>query len=350
MGFYYSLNKLKRRLFLRNFFLLYQNHRVPPPGFVVWDSTKSCNLKCIHCGSQGNGRDELDSKEVMIILDQLAAAGVGRFQITGGEPLLRKDLFQILHYAAKRFSVSLTSNGYYLDEEKAGLLAEAGVSSVQISIDGPDEVHDTIRGDPQSYTMAIDAVKALKSYPQITVGVSTTVMPHNLESLTRLQEILVPLKVAFWSLGIVMPTGKARNDCSLWLTQAQFGFLLDFIEKARREISIEFNENFPYLGESDRRIRRSPKLCPAGILSCCIGVDGRLRGCSDQDDSNLYWEGDLRQDSFSDIWQRGFRRYRTPEMLNNDQRCRQCADSEDCRGGCWVMREQNLHCYLDYLR
>jgi organic radical activating enzyme len=123
MGSFYTLNNLKRRLFLRNFNLLYKNNRVPPPAFVIWESTKRCNLRCIHCCSQNSGQEDLNLQAVQLILDQLSSLGVPRLQITGGEPLLRNDLFEILHRAKeKQLSTSLTSNGLYLNEEKASWL------------------------------------------------------------------------------------------------------------------------------------------------------------------------------------------------------------------------------------
>jgi len=102
MGFLYSLNRLKQHLFLKNLSLLYDNYRFPPPNYVVWDSTKLCNLKCVHCGSEDLSSNELDLVEIMTILDQVAAAGVRRLQITGGEPLLREDLFRVLHHAVAK--------------------------------------------------------------------------------------------------------------------------------------------------------------------------------------------------------------------------------------------------------
>jgi radical SAM protein with 4Fe4S-binding SPASM domain len=346
MGFYYFWNQLKQRLLLRNFTLLYKNNRVPPPSFVVWDATKCCNLDCIHCSSVDLEGNELDLIEIMTILDQVAAAGVRRLQITGGEPLLREDLFRVIHYAAvKKFSVSLASNGYFIDEEKAELLVKAGISLVQVSIDGPSDIHNAIRGDVESFIKAVEAVRALKKQSEIHVGVATTVMPQNLSSLPELQSILVPLKVDFWSLGVVMPAGKAKDNPALFLDPEQFHTLLDFIPRARHRIHVELVENYPYLGKLDSLIRRYPKICPAGILSCCIGVDGWLRGCPDQEDTEHFREGDLRQDRFNDLWQCKFHRYRDQSVLLNDPQCGQCTDAVSCRGGCWVMREKNLHCY-----
>jgi radical SAM protein with 4Fe4S-binding SPASM domain len=288
---------------------------------------------------------------MLAIIDQLALALVPRLQVTGGEPLLREDLFDVLRYAADKYLItSLTSNGYYLNEETANSFAKVKVSVVQISLDGPAYVHNVIRGNLESYTRAIEAIKVLRKYPQITVGVSTTVMPQNLESLPELKDLLISHKLDYWSLGIVMPTGKAKHNQSLFLNPEQFGFLLKFIKQSQREIPIEFAENFPYLGKLDHQIRRSPKICPVGILSCCIGVDGQVRGCSDQSSSDTYSEGDLRKEPFIEIWQKGFQRYRTQEVLEKDSNCRLCISKSSCRGGCWVMREKNLHCYMNYIQ
>jgi len=350
MGFLYSLNRLKQHLFLKNLSLLYDNYRFPPPNYVVWDSTKLCNLKCVHCGSEDLSSNELDLVEIMTILDQVAAAGVRRLQITGGEPLLREDLFRVLHHAvAKNISVSLASNGYFIDDMNADLLVKAGVSLVQISLDGPSEIHNAIRGNAESYARAVNAIEVLKTHPHVQVGVSTTVMPQNLAALPELFAVLVPLKADFWSLGIVMPSGRAKNNPALFLDPEQFISLINFIKITRKKMRVEFVENFPYLGKFDNQIRRSPKLCPAGILSCCIGVDGWLRGCPDQEDNSHFREGYLQQDDFQVIWQRAFRRYRNQVMVENDPKCHRCTDLEKCRGGCWVMREQSLHCYRDYI-
>jgi radical SAM protein with 4Fe4S-binding SPASM domain len=350
MGIDYILAVLRRRLFLKNFSLLSTEGKIPPPAFVVWDATKRCNLNCIHCSSQDRGLSELSLGQIKDILDELASIGVRRFQITGGEPLLRSDLCEILEYAAaKRISTSLATNGFLLDKARAEKLVSAGISSIQVSLHGPASVHNAIAQHRASFTRAVDSLRILRAIHGITVGVATTVMPLNLASLNELKALLLPLKIDYWSISSVLPAGKANDLPDLYLNPSQFRLLLEFIKNSRRHVSVEYAENFPYLGKYDRYVRRGPRMCPAGVLSCCIGVDGHVKGCPDQADSDIYREGDLITQRFSDIWQQGFQRYRQWQALETDIRCKTCTDREKCHGGCVIMREKRIHCYQDYL-
>ena len=349
MNFYYSLSKLKQKLLLKNFEILYQRNKINPPNFVVWDSTKKCNLDCIHCGSQENQQRELNTKEVENILDQLASFGVRNFQITGGEPLLREDFIEVLNYADKKgVSTSFASNGYYIDEDKAKSISKANVSLIQISIDGTKDIHNSIRKSPESFDRAINAIKLLKEHSGDKISVATTVMPQNIDSLVQLKGELIALNIDFWNIGTVMPVGKAKGNPSLFLSKEQFGYLMRFIIASKKAINIEIGENFPYLGKWDKAIRRTPKICPIGIFSCCIGVDGHIRGCPDQPDTNYFREGNIQSETFKEIWKKAFERYRNRDILREDQKCSVCNHKSDCFGGCWVMRENNLQCILSY--
>jgi radical SAM protein with 4Fe4S-binding SPASM domain len=350
MNFRYSLSRLKQRLFLKNFDVMYRYGNISPPNSVVWDSTRRCNLECVHCGSHGNYERELDTSEIKDVIDQLSLLGVKNFQVTGGEPLLRKDLIDVLIYADGRgLKTSFASNGYYIDENKAMSISKANVYSIQISIDGTKEIHNQIRKNAESFDNAIGAIRSLRKNSGSKVGVATTVMPQNIDSLARLKEMLLSLDIDFWNLGTVMPVGKAENNPSLYLSKEQFNSLMDFAVNSREDIKIDIGENFPYLGRFDEMVRRNPKICPVGILSCCIGADGHIRGCPDQPDSDFYREGCIRDEKFKDIWERGFRRYRNRDVVREDKRCSSCGYKADCFGGCWVMRKGNLHCIRDYV-
>ena len=350
MNFYYSLSKLKQKIFLKNFDILYQHSKINPPRFVVWDSTKRCNLDCIHCGSEGNYEKELNTQEIKDILNQLVVFGVDTFQVTGGEPLLRKDIMDVLTYANKKgLNTSFATNGYYIDEDKAKSISEANVSLIQISIDGTKNVHNSIRKDSKSYDKAVNAIRLLKNLSDSKICVATTVMPQNIETLVQLKDILISLNIDLWNIGIVMPMGKAKENPSLFLSKEQFSYLMNFVINSKKEINIEIGENFPYLGNFDKKIRKTPKICPVGILSCCIGADGHIRGCPDQPDTDFYREGNIRTETFEEIWGKGFKRYRDRDILKEDKKCSTCTHRTDCFGGCWVMRENKLHCILDYI-
>lgn len=349
MNFHYSLSKLRQKLLLKNFEILYKHNKIIPPGSVMWDSTKRCNLDCIHCGSHGNYEKELDTKEIKGIIDQLVSYGVHDFQITGGEPLLRADFIEVLTYANETgLNTSFTSNGYFIDETNAETISKANVSLIQISVDGIKDIHNSIRNNQKSYDKAINAIKLLNEATDSKISVMTTVMPRNMSALARLRDILIPLNIDFWNIGTVMPIGKARGNPQLFLSKEQFSHLLGFIIDTKKEIDIEIGENFPYLAEFEKKIRGNPKICPVGILSCCIGTDGHIRGCPDQPDTDFYREGYVLTDTFEEIWRRGFKRYRDREIFEKDKECSICNYKNDCFGGCWVMREDNLHCILNF--
>jgi len=350
MSFYYSLLRLRQKSFLESIDLLYAHGKVNPPNTVVWDSTKKCNLDCIHCGSEGNYGGELSTEEIKSIIDQLSSFGVEHFQITGGEPTLRTDFIDISTYAGKRgLKTSFASNGYSIDEDKAKSISKADVSLIQISIDGTEGIHNSIRKNPESFERAINAINLLKKHTNAKITASTIVMPQNIKSLPELKSILKSLKISFWNIGTVMPVGKAKNNQSLFLSGEQFRYLLQFIIDSRKDIRVELGENYPYLLRYDASVRKSPKFCPVGILYCCIGTDGHVRGCPDQPDTSFYREGDLKTETFEDIWRARFQRYRTRQIIKEDEKCSSCDNKADCFGGCWVMRERDLHCIFDVL-
>lgn len=349
MNLSYSLSKLRQRLVLKNFDILYHGSQINPPNFVVWNSTKKCNLDCIHCGSHANRQRELNTEEVKMILDQLASFGVRHFQITGGEPLLREDFIEVLNYAGtKGVSTSFASNGYYINEDRAKLISKAKVTLGQISIDGTKDIHNSIRKNPESFDRAINAIKYLKAYSSCKIGVATTVMPQNINSLVRLKGELIALNINFWNIGTVMPVGKAKDNPPLFLSKEQYDYLMRFVVASKKAINVEIGENFPYLGKWDKVIRRTPKICPIGIFSCCIGVDGHIRGCPDQPDTDAYREGNIQTETLQEIWEKSFKRYRNRDILREDKNCSACNNKNSCFGGCWVMRENNLQCILSY--
>ena len=248
MNLYYSLSRLRHKLFLKNLEILNKYGKIPPPHVVVWEATKQCNLACIHCGSLGDGQD-LSTKEIKDAIDQLAVLGVKHFQITGGEPLVRYDLVEVLGYARQQGLItSLASNGYSLNDHTAAALSHAGVSSIQISIDGPKKVHNTIRQNDESFDRAIEAIRSLKRNRNAKVVVATTVMPQNMGSLGALKDILVSLQVDLWNMGTVMPVRNALKDTGLFLSKSQFTALMAFIIEAKKDLPVDMGENFPISG------------------------------------------------------------------------------------------------------
>jgi len=347
---FYMLNKFKQNLFLKSFFMLYSDYKkLPPPRYILWDCTRRCNLNCIHCGaSKEKYEEELKEIDVKKLIDEIAKMGVKTFAVTGGEPLTRKDLLSILKYASdKGLKTGIATNGFLIDKDKATKIKSSNVDSIQISLDGTKDIHNKIRRNNNSYDRAINAIKYLNEVGIQDISVATTINPLNLKNLEELMETLIDLKIKSWRICVVMPIGRANEDKNLYLSKEQLKQLFEFILKNKKRLHIEVGENLNFLGEYEKKIRDSPLICPVGIKACCIGVDGNIRGCPEMPDIEKFREGNIKEKSFSEIWNKGFKKYRDREILKLDKKCANCKNKNDCFGGCWVMREGNLQCIHD---
>ena len=137
---------------------------------LFWECTLSCNAKCKHCGSSAEKRKyegELTTEEIKSAFKQIADsmdASKILINVTGGEPLVRQDLCEVMEYASKEFGFhwGMTTNGILLNEKNIEKLKNANMESISVSIDGLQETHDEFRGVPGSYNIIINNIKKLK--------------------------------------------------------------------------------------------------------------------------------------------------------------------------------------------
>jgi radical SAM protein with 4Fe4S-binding SPASM domain len=347
-----SLNYLRTRLELLIFLQRFAAHRkkygsYPPPSYVLWDCTRRCNLNCRHCGaSKETYGNELTTEQVKGFLNELAAMRVKFFAVTGGEPTLRTDLIEVLsHAGVLGIRTGIASNGFLIDAAKARQLKEAGLSSIQISLDGTEDVHNSIRGNPQSYRRAVDAVRHCREAGIPMITVATVVTRFNKDNIPDLLPLLLELGVRHWKVIPLMPIGRADKGEAGVDTEA-LRQVLKFISVIRKRINVIIGENLPYLGRYDAKARNAVTFCPVGFTACCLGVDGNVRGCPEMPDTAENMEGSILQRPFARIWQEGFARYRERILRNED--CRGCRLWNRCYGGCWVMRLDGSHCIRDW--
>jgi radical SAM protein with 4Fe4S-binding SPASM domain len=325
--------------------------RLPAPRYVLWDSTRRCNLKCSHCGaaSEQYGH-ELTTAQVRALIDELAALRVDMFAVTGGEPLLRPDLLDLLDYAHHAgLKTGIATNGFLIDAGKALALQQASATSVQVSLDGLASTHSRVRGHPQAFDRALSAIGDLLGAGIPLVSAATTVTPQNLDELDGLRQLLDRSGVHLWRLGVVMPIGRARQ-ADLTLQGDGLRSMLDFASRnSSQRLRILVTENLPFLGGWEKRLRGAPQTCPVGWTAACIGVTGQVRGCPEMPDATPFQEGSILERRFDEIWQNGFQRYRQRSILKDDPVCRTCLDADRCFGGCWVMRLGEKHCIHELL-
>lgn len=349
MGIVYTLEKYLTRYYRRKIEKKYQKEKkIPSPDMVTWDSTRECNLNCEHCGAtEENYEDRLDTEEVKEFINTMSEIGSGFLSITGGEPLLREDIFRILEHAeSKNVKTGLATNGFFVDQETADKLQNK-VHSVQISLDGKKETHNSIKNNDLSFQKATEALELLKERKIPVLMASTTVTKTNIDELEDIKKHLIELEIKNWRINPLMPIGRGKDE-QLFPDKDHFRKLFEFIENTD-SVNIKIGENLPYLGEKEENIRNRPNLCPVGINACCIGVEGNVRGCPEMPDTEKFIEGNIREESFKNIWQKRFEKYRTNKILKEDSRCSKCDEKYNCYGGCWVMRQAKYQCIRDLI-
>jgi radical SAM protein len=185
------------------------------PFLAIWEVTQSCDLACKHCRAAAQPiahPDELTNAEGKALIDQIAEMHVPIFVFTGGDPLKRKDVFELIRYAAdKGVQVAVTPSATpLLTREAMFKLKEAGLVRLGISLDGSTpEIHDTFRGLPGAWERTIQAVEWAKE-AGIPVQVHSTISRHNVHDLDNLCALFEKLAIVMWNVFFLVPVGRGQ--------------------------------------------------------------------------------------------------------------------------------------------
>lgn len=308
--------------------------------YLFWESTRKCNLNCLHCGSDcgKDSRKGLDARTIVSAFRRIAGAyRAGRIMlvVTGGEPLVRPDLTEIMGEARNLgFVLGMVTNGYTLNEETAQRLYDAGLHSVVVSLDGPEEVHDWLRNRKGSFKRASNAIVSLRRAGVPIVEAITCVTPRSLGLLPRTYEIVRNLDATHWRIFNIFPAGRAKGDPELILTEESIARFVRIIarlrEKGKTENLVVNLSEEGYLGwDWEDQVRDSPYFCRAGINVAGIMADGAIAACP-----NLPpWmnQGNLAEDDFVDVWETRYDIFRDRGWTRQGP-CRNCAQWKVCRG------------------
>jgi radical SAM protein with 4Fe4S-binding SPASM domain len=324
---------------------------------VVWTISRRCNLKCLHCYTASDDLDypgEMSTDEGYALLDDLAAFGVPALLLSGGEPLYRPDFELLARRAASLgLRVTLSTNGTLIDEAKAALLKEIGVTYVGISLDGPREVHDLFRQKIGAFDGAIRGVRQARA-AGLKVGLRLTLTQHTYRGLDKLFEVIDAEgveRVCFYHL---VYSGRGRKLQSVDLGHAETRAVLDRIlllteERLKRGqklevLTVDQSADGPYLGL--KLAQRDPARA-AELMSLLRanggGAAGSGVGIANIDPTggvhpDQFWQADLgnvRRKPFSQIWTDGQQplleqlRDRLPLLKG---RCAGCAFQAECGG------------------
>ena len=307
------------------------------PICLTWEITYACNLQCVHCLSSSGTRDprELSTDQAKAVLDELRDLQVFYINIGGGEPMIRKDFFEILEHAeANDIGVKFSTNGTYITAENARRLAAMNYLDIQISLDGVDAItNDAVRGKG-SYATAIAAMNHLREANFGQFKISVVVTRHNVDQLDAFKA-LADSYGAQLRITRLRPSGRGADTWDeLHPTQQQQRQIYDWLMKHGENVLT--GDSFFHLnafGESLPGLN----LCGAGRVVCLIDPIGDVYACPfvihDQ-----FKAGSLLSDGgFTKVWKESdlFLSLREPE---SEGACSACGSYDACQGGCMAAK------------
>ncbi|WP_411350045.1 radical SAM protein [Paenibacillus sp. WLX2291] len=188
------------------------------PFIVIWEVTRACALKCLHCRAEAQYRadpNQLSHEEGKQLIDQIAQMQHPLLVFTGGDPLMRPDLYKLIQYAVNKhgLSVSMTPSATpRVTRSAVEQAAAAGLSRWAFSLDGScDKIHDHFRGTPGSFERTMNGIGYLQDM-HMPIQINTTVSRYNLDDLPRIAELVEEMGTVLWSLFFLIPTGRANAD------------------------------------------------------------------------------------------------------------------------------------------
>jgi radical SAM protein with 4Fe4S-binding SPASM domain len=314
-------------------------YRAPQLRQLFLELTLQCNERCFHCGSSCTPQagDQLSLAEYKGILDQVKEDfDLSRLMlcITGGEPLLRRDFFEILGYAHQLgYRWGMTTNATLITREVAHRLALCGMGTVSVSIDGLRETHDRLRGLPGAYDAAMRGIQNLLDEGAFRAVQVTTVVNHeNIGQLDALFEIMDGLDIDSWRVINLEPIGRALQWPERMLTKEDYLRLFSFIrDKRQAGYPVQYGCSH-YLGPAwERELRDWYWLCNAGIYTASIMANGDIGACLDIERRPETIQGNIRRDRFKDVWENRFELFRR-DLSEGSSFCQGCEHADHCRG------------------
>ncbi len=317
------------------------------PSLVSWNLTRLCNLRCPHCylSAGKKAETELTTEECLGLVGEMRDLGTEMVILTGGEPLLRKDIFDLATASAESgMWVVMGTNGVLLDDRVAQRMVECGVKGVGISIDSIDpDKHNSFRGGPNSWEYSVKALEVAKANG-LEVLVQTTVMDMNRDEIPRLIEFARDKGAWSFNLYFLVQTGRGQrmNDLSAGDTEALLTELVDVQDEYRPMlVRSKCAPQFKRIAYEAGKQGLESGGCMAGSEYCRITPDGDVTPCPYM----TVTAGNVREQSFTEVWRTSpvLLALRDPDRLTG--RCGACEYKELC-GGCRCRAYAGLDDYL----
>jgi heme b synthase len=340
----------------------------PWPRLVFWETTAACNLRCSHCRRtevlDELSPDELSTREAERLVDELSGWGRAILVLSGGEPLLRPDIFHLMSYAAEKgLVVALATNGTLVDADVARRVRESGVDRVSVSLDGADEsTHDAFRRLPGSFRSALAGIQALGA-EGVPLQINVTVAKHNADQLDEMVGLAKRLGAVALHLFLLVPVGcgmeiaeeqtlraDAYEDTLNWLYETERrepGLQLRAtcaphyfrVVRQRQAAQAEGDDPSPRAtlghpgvgGDGGERgaLHAATRGCLAGTGVCFVSHTGKVYGCGYMPIE----AGDVRRAPLAEIWQASELFAQLRDLGGLKGKCGRCGYGRVC-GGC----------------
>jgi len=334
------------------------------PKWIAWEITRRCNLRCVHCRSSSEmeikDHPDLSTETAFRILDNIVDYAQPVVVLSGGEPLVRSDVFDIARYGTKKgLRMCLASNGTLVNEETCREIKDSGIRIVSLSLDGSTEgVHDDFRSQRGAFSGTINAAKLFRKHG-IEFIVNSSFTKRNQEEIPKVYMLAKELGATAWYMFMIVPTGRGEEIMNELISKEDYEDILEWhygMEKAEHDMLVRptcaphyyrvvLQKTKSGQEKFERRTLKfstgGSKGCIAGQMICLITVDGDVLPCSYFPKS----AGNVLKQSFRDIWENSdlFRELR--DFKSYKGRCGSCEYINVC-GGC---RARAHSVYGDYM-
>jgi AdoMet-dependent heme synthase len=248
------------------------------PLVVIWEVTRACDLACVHCRASAipmREKDELTTEEGLALIRQVREFGKPIFVLTGGDPMKRPDIFELIRAGARAsLPTHMSPSGTPLLAHGALVQArDCGLAGVSISLDGSgEEIHDRFRGVPGSFRLSIDAAASTVALG-LKLQINTTLTRHNLQDLPAIAELVASLDARRWSVFLLVPTGRARAEQQITAKECEEAFAWLYELSKTAPFRIKTTEG-PHYRRVALQMRQAPGAPAADSVEAGTGSGG----------------------------------------------------------------------------
>ena len=322
---------------------------------LLIEITQKCNAACDQCGSRCDihSEERLTKEQILSALRDISEH-IGTYtmlNITGGEPLLRRDLFEIMGEAtAMGFEWGMVTNGSLITDDVIASMKSSGMKTITVSLDGLKETHDSLRHLPGSWEKILTALKKLKAAAFLDhLQVTFTANRRNVFEFEKLYGILRPIGLDSIRVSFIDPIGRALDNTDLLLTREEILYFTGLVNKLNRDPGgTKIIWGCPhYLGGL---LNKRKFFCFAGIYTASILYNGDIFVCPNVEHRPELIQGNILTDSFSEVWKNKFAAFRRRAL---PEKCRNCSHAEACKGDSMHTRNFETNeprfCFRDFL-